>query len=73
MSTMVCESREYEKTRTQKFSSKWQLTAYRCDMKKKLDEDNEGIISDYESDHEMFEEYVLKYLENELRNSMETF
>ena len=30
------------------------------------------MISDYESEPEMFEEYVLKYLENELSNSTET-
>ena len=41
-------------------------------MKEKLDTDDKGIISDYESEPEMSEEYVLKYLENELRNSMET-
>ena len=41
-------------------------------MKEKLDTDDKGIILDYESEPEMSEEYVLKYLENELRNSMET-
>ena len=41
-------------------------------MKKKLDTDYEAMISDYESEPEMSEKYVLKYLENELRNSTET-
>ena len=41
-------------------------------MKKKLDTDVEGIISDYKSEPEMSEEYGLKYLKNELRNSTET-
>ena len=41
-------------------------------MKKKLGRDDEEMISDYESEPEMSEEYVLKYLENELRNSTET-
>ena len=41
-------------------------------MKKKLGRDDEGMISDYESEPDMSEEYVLKYLENELRNSTET-
>ena len=41
-------------------------------MRKKLDTDDEGMISDYESEPEMSEEYVLKYLENELENSTET-
>ena len=34
--------------------------------------DDEGMIPDYESEPEMFEEYVLKCLQNELGNSMET-
>ena len=38
-------------------------------MKKKLDADDEGMISDYESEPGMSEEYMLKYLNNELRNS----
>ena len=42
------------------------------EMKKKLDTDDEGMIPDYESEPEMSEEYVLKYLGNELGNSMET-
>ena len=43
-------------------------------MKKKLDThvDNEGILLDYESEPEMFEEYILEHLENELRNSTDT-
>ena len=43
-------------------------------MKKELDihVDDEGMISDYESESGMSEEYLLKYLENELRNSSET-
>ena len=41
-------------------------------MKKKLDTDDEGMISDYESEPEMSEEHVLKYLENEMGNSKET-
>ena len=60
-----------EKTRTQKFS-RWQMTAYHCKMKKKLDTDDEGMILDYESEPEMSEEYVLKYLASELRSSTET-
>ena len=36
----------------------------KTEMKKKLDTDDEGMISDYESEHEMSEEHVLKYLEN---------
>ena len=72
MSTTVRDSRKYEKTRTQKLSSKCQLTAYLCEMKKKLVTYDEGMISDYEPEPEMSEEYVLKYLENELGNSTET-
>ena len=40
-------------------------------MKKKLVIDDEGMVSDYESEPEMSEEYVLKYLEIELGNSRE--
>ena len=41
-------------------------------MKKKLDTDVEGMISDYKSEPEMSEEYGLKYRENELTNSTAT-
>ena len=41
-------------------------------MKKKLDTDVEGMMSDYKSEPEMSEEYGLKYLENELTNSTVT-
>ena len=44
----------------------------KTEMKKKLDTDDEGMISDYESEPEMSEEHVLKYLENEMGNSKET-
>ena len=37
-------------------------------MKKNLDTDDEGMISDYESESEVSDEYVLKYLENDNRN-----
>ena len=37
------------------FHRSGKLTAYRCEMKKKLDTDDEGMISDYESDPEMSE------------------
>ena len=42
------------------------------EIKKKLDTGGKGMISDYESEPEMSEEYVLKYLENKLGNSTET-
>ena len=44
----------------------------KTEMKKKLYTDDEGMISDYESEPEMSEEHVLKYLENEMGNSKET-
>ena len=37
-------------------------------MKENLDTDEKGKILDYVSGPEMSEEYVLKYLENELRH-----
>ena len=42
------------------------------EIKKKLNTGDKGMISDYESEPEMSEEYVLKYLENKLGNSTET-
>ena len=44
----------------------------KTEMKKKLYTDDEGMISDYESEPKMSEEHVLKYLENEMGNSKET-
>ena len=44
----------------------------KTEMKKKLNTDDEGMMSDYESEPEMSEGHVLKYLENELGNSKET-
>ena len=42
-------------------------------MKKKLDTDDEGMTSDYESEPEMSEKYVLKYFENELNGNLVNF
>ena len=44
-SATIRDSRENVKTRTQKFSSKWQLTVYRGEIKKKLHKDDDVMIS----------------------------
>lgn len=49
------DSREYEMTRSGKFSSKKMMVVLDLD-------DNEGIMSDYESDTEMSEEIILEKL-----------
>ena len=67
--TTVPDSHEYKKTRAQKFSLKslqFKMVPQHCEMKKKLVTDEEGMLVDYESESEMSEEYMLKYLENEL-------
>ena len=67
-STTVCDSREYTKRpgHIQKFSSKWKVGRQSVKNKGKVDTDNEGMISDNETEPEMSEEYVLKCLGKEL-------